>query len=169
MPTTAPTIDRVDAEEDLRETHPGHSPLREPVRIDLSPQSAPGAEGPSGNGTGVSPRRLAAWWAVVLGGILVLAPAPDPEATIPAWLDLLGVGFWLTFAFALVGLVAGRPQGFRLSLAAAGLGLVLAVGCLATEHHAGVFPFVETAAFGSLAWLSARGLSGGTRPSATAG
>jgi hypothetical protein len=98
---------------------------------------------------------LVAGWAVVLAGVLLFAPASNPEAATPLWTDLaLGVWFAALVAaggFAFMGLGRAALVG---SAVAAGCGVALGISCRATEHHSGSWWLVETAAFAGLLALS---------------
>lgn len=100
---------------------------------------------------------LAAAWIAVLGVIFATEPAPaDPTAAIPLWEALVASAFFAALPAALFGLVARRPWGAGVSLLSAGLGAALAIGCFATAHHAGLYPYGELAAFAGLGWFSWR-------------
>lgn len=153
------TIDRVDEMPDLKSLLKEHPELRE------CPTPEPRA--PDRTHRPVDPARatrrrgvvLLGLWVATISTIVVTEPAPsDPNAPVPAWAVVLATISLLLMPAVLVGLVTRARWGFSASLAAAGASVLLAVGCFATEHHAGLYPYAEAAAFAFLGSLSWRGL-----------
>jgi hypothetical protein len=103
---------------------------------------------------------VAAAWAAFVLGVYAFEPAPaDPDAAIPAWEVMAALGFLWVVPAALVGLARRRRWGLQLSAAGAAFGFLLAVGCLATGHHAGMAPWTEMAGMvllGGLSWAGLR-------------
>ena len=103
---------------------------------------------------------LAGLWVVTISTIVLTEPAPsNPDAAVPTWTLLLGGVALSLMPLAFVGVLTRARWGFTASLAAAAAFLVLAVGCFATAHHAGLYPYGEAAAFaliGSLSWRGRR-------------
>lgn len=100
-------------------------------------------------------RRLLVAWTAIFGSMFLFQPVPaNPAMREPAWV----IAIMALFVPALIAtfgmLVARRRAGAVLSLAAAGLGLPLAVACFSTGHHLGAWPWVELAGFSFLAGLS---------------
>jgi hypothetical protein len=103
-------------------------------------------------------RMLSLAWPVVLVSLLV-APAPNEEATVPwyAW-TLFGL-----FALSVVGMIVAALGSFgsalKWSLVAGGFGVALGVGCVTTGHHPSGYAIYELGAFCVLAGLSAATLA----------
>lgn len=153
------TIDRVDQWPDLKSLLKEHPEIRE------CPTPEPRAPGRTHRP--VDPARGTRWrgvlllglWVVTISTIVVTEPVPsDPNAPVPAWAALLAAISILLMPAVLVGLVTRARWGFAASLAAAGALVLLAVGCFATEHHAGLYPYGEAAAFAFLGFFSCQGL-----------
>jgi hypothetical protein len=105
---------------------------------------------------------LAGLWVVTISTIVLTEPAPsNPDAAVPAWTLLLGGVALSLMPLVFVGVLTRARWGFTASLAAAAAFLVLAVGCFATAHHAGLYPYGEAAAFALIGSLSWRGLRRG--------
>jgi hypothetical protein len=101
-------------------------------------------------------RLVAGGWMVALGTILLLQPAPsDPSAAVPGWAWLLLTAFWAGLFATIYGLATKRSWALRASAVTAGLGMGVAVGCLATDHHVGAWWAYELGAFTTLGGLSA--------------
>lgn len=102
---------------------------------------------------------LAGLWVVTISTIVLTEPAPsNPDAAVPTWTLLLGGVALSLMPLVFVGVLTRARWGFTASLATAAAFLVLAVGCLATAHHAGLYPYGEAAAFALIGSLSWRGL-----------
>ena len=105
------------------------------------------------------------WFAVVLGsawiGVLTLlfslAPAADPAAATPAWMEHATGTMFMALLFTTFGF-ASRAFGYGASGLAALLGASLGVGCF-TVGHGGFWPTFQVAAFVGLAALSAVGFA----------
>jgi hypothetical protein len=94
-------------------------------------------------------------WIAVMASIILFQPAPsDPHAAVPAWGLTLVTIFWAGLFATIFGLVGNRPWGMRASVATAGLGMAVAVACLATDHHTGAWWVYEMGAFTALGVLS---------------
>jgi hypothetical protein len=100
-------------------------------------------------------RVLPGAWIVAMASILLLQPAPShPDAAVPAWAWLLVTSFWAGLFAAMYGLVGKKSWALHASAVTAGLGMVVAVACLATDHHTGAWWGFEMAAFTALGGLS---------------
>jgi|SRR5918992_2391670 hypothetical protein len=94
-------------------------------------------------------------WIAVVASILLFQPAPsDPHAAVPAWGLALVTVFWAGLFATIFGLVGKRTWGMRASVATAGLGMTVAIACLATDHHTGAWWGYEMGAFTGLGALS---------------
>lgn len=98
---------------------------------------------------------LTAAWITFLAEVTLTEPPPDPGASDPLWTVLVAFAFLVALLVALVGFVRRRRWAFRFSALAAGCGIVVAIGCAATHHHAGAWPYWQTGGFVGLAGLSA--------------
>jgi hypothetical protein len=98
-----------------------------------------------------------AWIAAVVS-LSVLEPTPH-DLQIPGWVDALSTVFFLVLAgSAFAALLRRAPIALAGSLAAAGIGIVLAWSCRSTAHHLGSWWLVELAVFSGLAALSGAAL-----------
>jgi hypothetical protein len=108
-------------------------------------------------------RRLLAWavpvaWIAAIVSLSVLEPTPH-DLQIPGWVDALSTIFFLVLAgSAFAALLRRAPIALAGSLAAAGIGIVLAWSCRSTAHHLGSWWLVELAVFSGLAALSGAAL-----------
>jgi hypothetical protein len=107
-----------------------------------------------------SGRALAVAWATAIV-VLGAAPVPADEADAPlVWWDavylLVAVGIVVGPGF-LAARLAHIPRGWACSAVAGGLGVILGIGCRATEHHLGSWWLLETAAFAAVAAVSVAG------------
>ena len=76
-------------------------------------------------------------WPVAIVALAILEPAPvDPDAPVPLLVSLLGSLQVLTFIGAVIAAIARRRAAAASSIVAAGIGVVFAVACPATGHHA---------------------------------
>ena len=92
---------------------------------------------------------LLALWAIIIVSTF-FEPAPDPNAAVPLWANVLGFLF-LTGMFTTVwGLAGNHKWGLKASLAAATLGLGMAVACGITDHHPAFWWGYETVAMTGL-------------------
>ncbi|MDP9387707.1 MAG: hypothetical protein M3Q48_07210 [Actinomycetota bacterium] len=114
---------------------------------------------------GVVPRRwppaMAVAWVVVFITAAALEPsAADPEAPAPLWASLLFMGLLVALTATSVGLSRRQRGGLVASAAAAGLGLVAAVMCPVSAHHAqvGAWWYLQMAGFVALVGASLVGL-----------
>jgi hypothetical protein len=97
-------------------------------------------------------RSVVVAWILFIVAVFAFEPAGNAEARVPLWVEGLLGAFWLTLALAALAGIRARRVGLALSGAAAGLGIVLAIECRATQHHVGPFWLAELA--GSLALLA---------------
>jgi hypothetical protein len=106
-------------------------------------------------------RPLLVAWIAIMVALYVLEPRPsDPGAT-PLWGTIVLLAFTYALIASTIGLAGRRPWGLGASALAGGLGMVVAVACAATGHHAGAWWIIEAVAFtglaaGSIAALRAR-------------
>ena len=109
--------------------------------------------------TGWTGWALAATWVAAITIIILTEPAPaNPSAPEPAWGLALASIVLLTLPLALGGLMLGRTWGFGASLVTAVSSFGLAVGCFASQHHAGLYPYGEALVFGAIGLASWRAL-----------
>jgi hypothetical protein len=104
-------------------------------------------------------RRLLVAWTAIFGSMFFFEPVPaNPDVREPAWV-IATMALFVPALIATFGtLIARRRAGAVLSLAAAALGIPLAVACFSIGHHLGAWPWVELAGFGALAGLSVAAL-----------
>jgi hypothetical protein len=109
----------------------------------------------AGHGSFDPARFVPGAWIVVMTSIFLFQPAPsDPHAAVPAWAWLLVTAFWGGLFATISGLVGRRSWGMRASAVTAGLGMTVAVACLATDHHTGAWWGYEMGAFTAIGVLS---------------
>jgi hypothetical protein len=100
---------------------------------------------------------VASWIAVVVS--VFFQPAPNPHVAEPWLSTVLSVFYPIVLIAAAVTAVNGRSRtALWCSVAAGGMGLVMAYQCAVTLHHAPAWWIYELAAFGYLTALSAGGL-----------
>lgn len=150
----------------LRQLH--REELRRVRPLDRSgPRSAdPRPVGPSAVG-GRLAGVLGGAWVAVLALALAVEPAPASGSTSePVWAGVLAVAMVAALTATAVGLAGRQRTGLLASLAAAGLGLVGAVLCPASGHHAsvGAWWYLQMGGFAALAALSVAGLRAAATP-----
>jgi hypothetical protein len=80
---------------------------------------------------------IAVGWPLAVAGLVILEPAPvDPTAPEPLVVSLLGSIQMLAVTGAIIAAIARRRAAAASSTVAAGIGVVFAVACPATGHHA---------------------------------
>lgn len=98
---------------------------------------------------------LAAGWILFIVSVF-FEPAPDPNAVVPPWGEVLILSFWLGLAAAGILALARAGRGAYLAATiAGGLGIVLAITCRTSEHHLGSWWIYEMGATGALTALGA--------------
>jgi hypothetical protein len=106
------------------------------------------------------PRALPVAWLATMVVLIGFEPVPAEEVTPPLWADVVATVFFLSLATAaFAGITRHRGTALVASLGAAGVGLVLAWACGATEHHLGSWWIAEIAIFGALFAASAAALA----------
>jgi hypothetical protein len=112
-------------------------------------------------------RALVAGWLGVLVAIF-FAPAGNPDAVIPVWVDVALWAWWITLmASAALAVTAHRGAAIAGSALAGGIGMVLGYACKATEHHTGAWWAVEAVSFAALTALSIAALAARRRATST--
>ncbi|HEU4450426.1 MAG TPA: hypothetical protein VFR63_10665 [Gaiellaceae bacterium] len=147
MPTTTrDPADEIHALEELWEAPPAVQRARRPAktrRWTLPP--VPG-------------RLLAAGWIAFFTLALLLEPAAEPGAAVPAWaVAVFLVELALLLGAAGAGALFSRA-GFAAATLAGPLGMALAVECRTAAHHLGSWWLVELGATAALTGLAAVGL-----------
>jgi peptidoglycan/LPS O-acetylase OafA/YrhL len=101
---------------------------------------------------------VAIGWLVFVASVF-FEPAPQPGTETPVWAQGLIAGFFLALGTAgILALAKGGRLAFGAAFVAGLLGLGLAVGCMATDHHPGGWWAWELAATGVLTVLAVAGL-----------
>jgi hypothetical protein len=101
---------------------------------------------------------VALGWIVFVGSVF-FEPAPPEGTATPIWAEVLIAGFLLALCTAgILAVTRGGRLAFGAAFGAGILGLSLAIGCMATDHHPGAWWGWELAATGVLTALAAAGL-----------
>ncbi|HWM13964.1 MAG TPA: hypothetical protein VNO56_05750 [Gaiellaceae bacterium] len=99
-------------------------------------------------------------WIAYLATVWVFQPDPEPGMVWPAWMLAASAATYLLLVGA--GALACfllPASGYGLAVVAGGLGMALAVGCRAAEHHLGNWWLAELGATAALTGLAAVGLA----------
>jgi hypothetical protein len=105
-------------------------------------------------------KALAIAWPALLFALIAFEPAPQPNAHVPVWGEILSYALLLTVLAGVIGRFATTQRAaLGLFSAAGAMGIAVGVGCRATAHHAGNWWAVETALFSVLAVAAWAGLA----------
>ena len=143
-------------EERLRERQAPGAPTASEVEALVRGPAEPGPAGataPAWRRSLLSERGLLVAWLLGFGALLVFEPVPD-DASVALWESVLAAAFTAALFTTFAGLAAGAPWGRRASALTAGAGIGVAVACVATGHHAGMWWLGEAAVFGGLLALT---------------
>jgi hypothetical protein len=111
----------------------------------------------------VSGRLLALGWIAFFVGVFAFEPAPAEGTTNPLLGDVVVAGMALALlAAASLGTLLPR-FGFAAAGIAGALGMVIAIACQTTGHHAGSWWLAELGATALLTGLAGTGLAGRLR------
>jgi len=100
-------------------------PKPAPARVRGIDEIAPGRLG----------RIITFGWALFVFSIF-FEPAPNPDAVTPVWANALVAGFFVALGAAgILGVLRGGRLAFGIAALGGTLGLALAIGCVATDHH----------------------------------
>jgi hypothetical protein len=102
-----------------------------------------------------------AWaWPVLLISLLALEPAPQSNAHVAVWVEVVSNLLVLTLLAGVVARFATEPRvGLGFFASAGAMGIALGIGCRTTGHHAGSWWAVETVVFSLLALAAFAGLA----------
>lgn len=101
---------------------------------------------------------LASGWIAFVAAVAIFQPDPEPGMAWPAWMVAASAALYLLLPAAAFVAVSLPPLGYAAAVVAGGLGMALAFGCRAAEHHLGNWWLAELGATGALTGLAALGL-----------
>jgi hypothetical protein len=100
---------------------------------------------------------LAYYWAAFLV-LIAFEPVPPEDVPVPLWGTMVVLAFLTSLiAAGAFALMRRLPLAFGASALAGGLGIVVAIGCKTTAHHAGSWWLIETVAMAGALALSVAG------------
>jgi hypothetical protein len=94
-------------------------------------------------------RGLLGLWTIIMLSTL-FEPAPNPNAVVPLWANVLGFLFLSGFFTTVWGLAANHSWALKASLVTGSLGLGMAIACGVTDHHPAFWWGYETIAMTTL-------------------
>jgi hypothetical protein len=97
-------------------------------------------------------------WIAYLVAVSAFQPEPEPGMVWPAWMVAASVATYMLLLGAGALAVSLPALGYGVAAVTGGLGMALAVGCRAAEHHLGNWWLAELGATAALTGLAVVGL-----------